>query len=341
MVEWIQRTDKDHSGEWDHELLKSKDYNIFQSYNWGEFKRRSGWTPLRYAAIDKLGSRVAMAQIMMKSPFPGIRFGWAPGGPVLVFPGTNIKNISNIIESLLFTIKKSTGISMVRFFSLIPTQAFFSYNLNRHLTRPIFKINSGYTIVLDIPEENENLLPQMTSKHRYYLKKAIGENLDWKVGNGDKDISDFLKTHSDMVKGKILQSLSKNRKEVEDICASLREQVLILNGYINGDVVTSCLLLIFGQKAFYMSAATNTKGREISAAYAMFNRMIVILREMGISDFNFGGIDPENSSAEGVNHFKRGFGGNLVEYIGEWEWATSEMIRFALNWAIRYKAGRL
>lgn len=341
MVEWIQHTDKDHSGEWDRELLKSKDYNIFQSYNWGEFKRKSGWTPLRYAAIDKSGSHVAMAQILMKSPFPGIRFGWAPGGPVLVFPVRNIKDISNIIESLLLTIKKSTGISTVRFFSLMPTQAFFSYNLNRHLARPIFKINSGYTIAFDIPAENENLFPQMTSKHRYYLKKAIGENLDWKVGNRDKDISDFLKTHGDMVKEKTLQSLSKNSKDVEDMCALLREQALIINGYINGDVVTSCLILIFGQKAFYMSAATNRKGRETSAAYAMFNKMVVILREMGVSDFNFGGVDPENSSAEGVNHFKRGFGGNLVEYLGEWEWSSSEMMRFALNWAIRYKAREL
>ncbi|HAJ26437.1 MAG TPA: hypothetical protein DCG53_04200 [Syntrophus sp. (in: bacteria)] len=341
MVEWSKIADNGSYEEWDRELLKSKDYNIFQSYNWGEFKRKSGWTPLRYTAIDKSGSHVAMAQILIKAPFPGIRFGWAPGGPVLVFPGKSIKDISNIIESLLFIIKETTGISTIRFFSLMPTQAFFSYSINRHLKRPIYKINSGYSIELELPAENENLLSQMTSKHRYYLKKAIGENLDWKAGNEDRDISDFLKTHSDMVIGKTLQSLSKNRKDIENMCSSLRDHVLILNGYIHGEVVTSCLILIFGKKAFYMSAATNTRGREISAAYAMFNRMIAILREKGISDFDFGGIDPENSSAEGVNHFKRGFGGNLVEYVGEWEWSSSEMMRYAINGAIRYKAGRL
>jgi lipid II:glycine glycyltransferase (peptidoglycan interpeptide bridge formation enzyme) len=105
--------------------------------------------------------------------------------------------------------------------------------------------------------------------------------------------------------------------------------------------VTSCLAQVFGKKAFYMVASTNEKGRDVSAAYAMVEVLIQQLRARGITQFDFGGIDPVNKSASGVNHFKCGFGGQITEYLGEWEAASSEIIRRTLNFAIRQRGGRV
>lgn len=86
-----------------------------------------------------------------------------------------------------------------------------------------------------------------------------------------------------------------------------------------GRPATSCLVLTLADKAFYLLAATGTDGRRISAAYAMVFKLFELLKSRGVTRFDFGGIDPLSPSARGVDHFKRGFGGEIVEYLGEWE----------------------
>ena len=41
-----------------------------------------------------------------------------------------------------------------------------------------------------------------------------------------------------------------------------------------------------------------------------------------------------HEEAKGVDHFKKGFGGSTVEYLGEWDWAPYEWLRRAANIAI-------
>jgi lipid II:glycine glycyltransferase (peptidoglycan interpeptide bridge formation enzyme) len=80
-----------------------------------------------------------------------------------------------------------------------------------------------------------------------------------------------------------------------------------------------------------MAAATNEMGRKISAAYAMISELFVNLKSKGVEVFDFGGIDPGNLNAQGVDHFKKGFGGKIIEHLGEWESIPSETLRFFLN----------
>ena len=39
----------------------------------------------------------------------------------------------------------------------------------------------------------------------------------------------------------------------------------------------------------------------------------------------------------GVYNFKKGTGATQVEYIGEWEWASSGLVRYFANFVIKYK----
>ncbi len=71
------------------------------------------------------------------------------------------------------------------------------------------------------------------------------------------------------------------------------------------------------------------------AAYAMVVKLLASLKEKGITQFDFGGIAPASLAASGVNHFKRGFGGELVEYLGEWEWVVSPSVRWGANYLIK------
>jgi len=73
----------------------------------------------------------------------------------------------------------------------------------------------------------------------------------------------------------------------------------------------------------------------------MIVQLVSVLQGCGITHFDFGGIDPVSPSAQGVNHFKRGFGGNIVEYLGEWEVASSELIRRGVNFGIKMYGSKI
>ena len=75
----------DHEHERYNAFASSSAYaDILQSWEWGEVKRRSGWTPRRFLAEDDGGRIVGSAQVLGRRPVRGApRLLYAPRGPVV------------------------------------------------------------------------------------------------------------------------------------------------------------------------------------------------------------------------------------------------------------------
>ena len=338
MVNWIRF--EQGSSVWDAFLAEALDCNIFQSYAWGEYKKHFGWTPLRFIATNKKQVVVGMAQILVKE-FPlGFGIGWAPGGPIYRFAGLNSIGLGNNISILIKYLHDLFPRVLVRFHGHEIHDSYSSFEFRTALKRPFIKINSGYTVRVDLNKFGDNKPELMSAKHRYYWKKATSHQIDWIFGINEKNISSLVEVHSDMVFSKSMQSIAIDKKDVTLLCEIFRESHLtLLTGYMADKPVTSCLTYDFGRRSIYMLAATNQIGRQVSAAYAMIPILFLHLKNKGVEDFDFGGIDPGNINAEGVDRFKKGFGGTIVEYVGEWESASSELIRCILNFGL-IKIGR-
>lgn len=342
MSGWKSCSELVNASEWDESLVLAGDHTVFQSYGWGEYKRAAGWEPLRYWYRDKDGRVQGMAQFLRKKlPF-GIALLWAAGGPALAFSSRSSDKTSELIQGLLDVLGTDCPRSLIRFQSHSSHDSSRVFDINKVCHRPSVKLNSGYSIQIELESLDEAAFrKQMTAKHRYYTKKASEAGICWSVGNSDQQLRGLAGLHREMVDAKQLESIATSYEELERMRNALDDHVLIINGCLNDVPVTSCLVLLFGKKAFYMVASTGEKGREVSAAYAMVEELVKQLRERGILHFDFGGIDPVNKSASGVNHFKCGFGGQITEYIGEWESASSGFIQWALNFAIRQRGGRV
>jgi len=242
-----------------------------------------------------------------------------------------------ILDKLLEQLSALGKRICVRFYSLLPHDCAMAYAFGQRCVRPIFLLNSGYSFCLDLHQPSDVLKKRMTSKHRYYVKKALAENVEWKVTTHSEGIRELSGLHAEMVRAKGLGSLGGSFGDVATLCRILGKQATIFTGSVNGAPVASCLVMTFGEKAFYALAATGKPGREISASYGMLYQLLEYLQGQGVTHFDFGGVNPKSPTAEGVNHFKRGFGGELVQYLGEWEWTNSEWLRWGLNLAIRYR----
>lgn len=327
--------------EWDHSLICSEDYTVFQSFGWGEYKKESGWIPERYNCLDENSKTQGMAQILIrKLPFC-MTFVWISGGPVFRFSDFNVDKIAKLTHNLIDEVRAKYPRSLIRFYSQMETYPDLSYSLNKVCLRPYVKLNSGFSVQFKLNQSIAKIRQNMTSKHRYYTKIASASQLSWLLCNDDSQLARLATIHQEMVNEKKLDYISTSLDKIHSMRDHLGDKVQILTGFLNEDPVTTCLVLLFGSKAFYMVASTGKKGRKISASYAMFERLIQELADRGITDFDFGGIDPASKAAAGVNHFKCGFGGKLVEYLGEWESASSGKVRIAINLAIRLKGYHL
>jgi len=342
MVEWELFSVNRNEADWDQFLLQSQDYNVFQSSRWGEYKRASGWTPLRLIARNETGAVVAMTQVLTKDFPAGIQISWAPGGPILRFSDDLPHDLHLTIEGLLAAIKTVGSRVYIRLDSYLPNSADLANVFGQSCARPRFKINTGYSSCLDLLQSPDMLRKQAKRKHRYYVKKALSQGIQWKCGSGPGFVQELVDLHSEMIRRKGLPTLRTSRTEICTLCKIMGDQASIFTGYVDDKAVASCLVLSIGQKAFYWMGATSNSGRQLSASYALVDQLLEYLQSKDIAQFDFGGLNlKRNSSGAGVDHFKKGFGGKLVERLGEWEWVSSEWLRWAVNAAVSYRGREL
>jgi lipid II:glycine glycyltransferase (peptidoglycan interpeptide bridge formation enzyme) len=326
--------------EWDAALAASPDGTVFQSHGWGEFKRLSRWIPKRWVARDSRGVIVGMAQILTRM-VPGVMVGWAPGGPVFNFQDQTGRKPDELLLALLEALKGAYRRCYVRVDHYGAADSAVAEALSRRLVRPSMSVNTGFSVHIDLRQSLDDVMQRMTAKHRYYVKKALKVNLEWRAGHDDDSREALVRLHDEMLRAKQLDGLKKHPGEIRNLLQALGSRALIFTGYDGGIPVTTCLVLLFERNAFYWMAATGAQGRESSAAYAMAYKLFEYLQAQGIRHFNFGGIAPGAAATEGVNHFKRGFGGKIVRQAGEWEWSNAWWLRAGVNLAVRYRGSHL
>ena len=81
MVKWVLAENIQHR-EWDNELLKFSNFDFYQCYDWGEYKKNFGWSSYRFLAINSENKVFAMAQLLLKKLPLSMGILWCPGGPV-------------------------------------------------------------------------------------------------------------------------------------------------------------------------------------------------------------------------------------------------------------------
>ena len=317
---------------WDASLMQFPDCTVYQCYGWGEHRRHSGWHPQRLVATEH-GRTVAIAQVLVRR-FPlGVALAWVPGGPVGQVEAWGAPFRAAIRQALGIR-HLYCRLNSMREYADADAKAVLSagWDRSRH---PML---SGKSILLSLDEGEDDWLRSIDAKHRYYVRKSAGAALIWKHGNTAELRHDLEILTSRLSEEKGMDIRGRDAGALEILGGSMPGAVQILVGYLEGEPVTGCLVLVQHAKAHYEAAATVGRGRDVSAAYCMFARLREILREQKILQLDLGGINPESGKARGVDHFKTGFGGRPVRYLGEWDWAASPLLRFVANYMIKRRA---
>lgn len=303
---------------WNDQLKKTRNGNVFSCFEWGEYKA-GGWSPLRLAVFDE-GKFLGQAQLLLKKKFK-FALAWVSGGVNVV----DSKHYPVVLHALSEYFKGLRHLVRLYFPEKHDSVAAF---LIGHEARPAWRcVNSGFSIIHDLG----NPVPaKLSSNHRYYQKKAVGNQLTFKFG-AEVGLEDFASIHDEMVRLKNVDGISTSTESLMALAGTLGEKCFPCLVLKNNQPVAGCLILRWAHTAFYYMAASSAAGRDLYASYAMVPALLENLRATGVTEFNFGGITPYDPTAAGVNRFKLGFGGEQMRALGEWDLTNSEMLQTAFN----------
>lgn len=314
---------------WDEMLARASDADAFQSAGWGEFRRRAGWRPQRWVAHDGGGRPVMMAQVLTRTVMATL-VGWAPGGPVLRFPASDPHRIPDLLDGLVSAVRGPSKRAYVRFDPHHPHDPATTYAFGRSCRRPLAPLNTRFSAVLDLRGPIEGILARMGHKHRYNTRRALEQPVAWTVGSDEREARALAELHAEVVRDKRLRTRPMDAGDLRHLCESFGDGAGILVGRSGGRPVTALLFLVFAGRAFLMLPATGPAGRAIGAGYAMHFRLFEELRRREIASLDMGGLDPR-SRMNDVDRFKVGYGAEIVEYVGEWDWASAPWLRWAAS----------
>lgn len=308
------------------ESLK-KDFNKsvthpLQSYEWGEFREKTGVTVIRGAVIDTKKNISHSFQLTIhKIPHTPFTIGYLPKG-TLPTP--------EIIDELRKIGKKHNSI----FIQLEPN-ILSSPQTKQHLeslslipsAHPLF---TKYTFILDIQKTEEELFKNLHSKTRYNIRVAQKHKVIVKEDNSEKAFAHYLKltkettnrqkffAHTPLYHKRMWETLHTNKQINKD---ELSAHLLIAS--YNTKPLVAWIVFIFHDTLYYPYGASSSENREVMASNLMMWEAIQFAKKHDLKYFDmWGALGPQADIKDpwyGFHKFKMGYNPNLTEFVGSYD----------------------
>ena len=312
--------------------------HFLQTWEWGEVKRGMGWQPLPLVLEQDGEIRGALLILKRRLPLPGIKrcIFYAPRGPV-------VDIASRELCQALFTgaerAARDHGAIFLKIDPDVPTDnndfkdILRQCRFQRNDTRLDFEgVQPAFVFQLDITPSANQLLANMHSKTRYNIKLASKKGVIIRPAEGKQDLPSFYAILQETAARD--QFLIRGYEYFELIWDQMVENGLaqIFLAEFEGRVVSATLALILGKKVWYLYGASSNDYRNVMPNYLIQWEMIRWAQEQGCTVYDFRGVSgdiDENNPLYGLYRFKKGFNGDLIEFIGDWDRVYSPTLYFA------------
>lgn len=324
MVKWKQY--RGLADEWDG-YVASLFGSFYQTYGWGEVRRVTGWQPLRLLAW-RGGQVVAAASVLVKRKL-GLAVCWVPGGPIgssELLDGEFRAALSSALETKWFYCR----ISLLR----ADLENETDFLARAEWQRPAVPMSSGLTMSYVLAGDETERLKRTSGNWRHNLKRSGRYDLQiehWKTPDLDAISALYREMES-------LKSLPEQHSvaELAAIFTKCREQVLVYRCLdAGGRLLAIRAAGLCGATAMDLLAVAGREARKVYASHATLWALLNHCSRLGLGNFDLSGVDPVGN--KGVFDFKHGTGANLVECLGEWEWASLPGLRQVVNWLLACK----
>jgi peptidoglycan pentaglycine glycine transferase (the first glycine) len=336
------------SETWNSFVAASPTGHLLQSWQWGQLKAAFGWRAVRVAVEDR-GHLVASAQVLFRSllpSFPYLSIAYVPKGPILDFDN---QEVSEALFSAIHRLARRKRAILLKIEPELPDSPALVRQLHSCGFHPSQQtVQPRSTIHIDLQVDPDEILARMKSKTRYNVRLAGRKGVLVREGTaGDLPIFYRLMARTGQRDGFAVHS-QEYYETAYRLFVPPGLARLFLATY-DDRVIAGLMVFAFGQRAWYMYGASSDRERNRMPNHLLQWEAIRWARERGCLTYDLWGIpdevgkDPEKYEKTvtdrrgglwGVYRFKQGFGGQVVRYVGAYDYVYRPALAWLYNKAI-------
>jgi lipid II:glycine glycyltransferase (peptidoglycan interpeptide bridge formation enzyme) len=308
--------------------------SFLQSFNWGEFQKAMGNKIFRWGFFkdSKKIAQVLICEIFAKR-----------GNYFLIQHGPQIKEEKEkVMKVLLKEIKNLAKKEKAIFLKIAPLFEKKDENFLKSLgfrKSPLHANAYESTIRLKIEAPEEELLKRARKTTRYLIRQFQKQkNIEIFEGENLKDVENFYSLSLKTAKYKSFVPFSFEFLKNQFLTFKKENKISILFAKYNQKIVGGIVLIFWSNICFYHQAAFDPEFRKIPVSYGLVFEAIKKAKKRGCKIFDFWGfVDPQKYPKHpwaGPSLFKQGFGGEVFEYCGTFDFPFSK--KYWIFWGLDF-----
>jgi lipid II:glycine glycyltransferase (peptidoglycan interpeptide bridge formation enzyme) len=319
---------------WQQTLARLPYAHALQSWAWGQFKSRWGWEALPLTLTVAGNSGGPAAAMALKRRLPRLPFCvlYVPKGPALDYhdPALRRQALAELErlarrERAIFIkidpeVVRSWGLEQER---VSPVGAAVVRDLTRRgwrLSDEQIQFRNTVELPLDGPEEQ--LLAAMKPKTRYNIRLAARKGVVVRPG-GPADFPAIVEMYQETGArdGFTVRPAAYYLDGWDALYRAGMAQPFVAE--VEGRPVAAVIIVRFGDRAIYMYGASRGEARERMPNHLLQWESIRWARAQGCAVYDFWGAPDDFTESDrlwGVWRFKAGFNGEVVRWIGAWDY---------------------
>jgi len=318
-------------------LAASAQGDILQCPQWGELKARTGWEPLQFSI--EVEGQIRAAALVLKRPIPRIGrcLFYCPRGPVVA------PEHVDALDALVADIRQAARSQRAIALKIDPAITYADTVIVNRLRKLGFKPPSGSghgfggtqprsVMKVDISGTEDDVQARFHAKWRYNIRLAAKKGCVVTIGDTAADMDAFYE---------VLQVTAQRdgfRVRNRTYFQHMRELIIepgmgkLFLVKVGDTVVSGAIAFVLGDKCWYVYGASDNEHRNLMPNHLMQWEMMVWARAQGCTIYDMRGVSPEidgeptEPHIAGLNRFKKGFGADYIEYIGDWDLVFSPVL---------------
>ncbi len=283
--------------------------SFLQSNSWKQFQNSIGRKTID-VSVENLSGFAVLPEIGL-----GQRYCYFPHGP------SGEYSVSALNEFILAS--KKACLPFKPFFLRVEPFLENDKKISQILSESGFKkvrsVQPEETFLLDITKSEDEMLKEMEHNTRYSIRSA--EKRGVKVSEASDKKEAFQMFWNMFTKTNARHSLSaysdKYYREIFSLSGDASSRIFF--AYADGRPIASAILIVNGNRATYLFAASERGFEKYNAPTLLLWHIILKSKEIGCAVFDFWGMSTTNKKWSGVTAFKKSFGGRSVKYAGTWD----------------------
>lgn len=329
---------------WDRRVEASPHGTVFQLRGWAAAKRLTGWRAT--SVVEPTGRLLAQILLRRPGPLPWF-FAYAPRGPVVDrWSPAIVAEATDLVRSAIA--RSGVPVSHLRIDPDVEADGpedeggALRAALAAAGWRPSSPIQPVTTRVVDLRADEQALWSDLRQKWRQYVNRARSLGIRVVEAGGERLPLFYRILVETAARGGFQARSEAAYRAVWDAFAAAGRSRLLFAETADGEPVATLFLVRCGSRVAEFYGGMTAAGAELRANYLLKWEAIRSSRELGATSYDLWGL-----ATPGIAHFKAGFGGREIRYIGAWDlvvdrlgyagWTAASVGR---RWLLERRRGR-